>query len=506
LSLNKRVNDQLREYQLMELRHVKERFEVQLTGFEELVLLTNRHSSQLANMRARHVSEHHLEKEYLRNSHESHVLQKFLKQHARELKRLSLDQRISVKQLKAKQNQRYMMNYNSVGAHAASLMGSSSASSAASSQSNSQCASRGESAASSARSSVLDVKDKINGGESELDEDIDGEAIVNIKSTKTTSKALILMIKRHASEVENLQKLNLQEINDFELEQEVKLKALDDKHIMEVNVLSKTQGNEIKTIKITQEKEIVMEEAMHDVEMKALLERKILGSVLDTVDNGIINITPNGTLTRFNKAAETIFQYKAEEVIGNNIKMLMTDFYAYQHDSFLNNYLTTGVKKVIGVPNGRRVTGLRKDGDVFPLQLSVSELKTEDSHMFTGIARDLTEQVTLEEVIEQEANAKKADMEKIIMQLDKSKGESDTLLSQMLPPLIAKRLMAGQTVVPETFDSATVFFLDIVGFSAICSKVAPLEIVSLMNVISQVIDTVIAQYDCYKVETIGMFC
>jgi PAS domain-containing protein len=140
----------------------------------------------------------------------------------------------------------------------------------------------------------------------------------------------------------------LQEINDFELELEVKLKNLDEKHVMEVNVLSKTQGNEIKTIKITQEKEIIMEEAMHDVEMKALLERKILGSVLDTVDNGIINITPNGTLTRFNQAAESIFQYKAEEVIGNKIKMLMTDFYADQHDSFLNNYLTTGGKKLLG--------------------------------------------------------------------------------------------------------------------------------------------------------------
>jgi PAS domain S-box-containing protein len=386
-------------------------------------------------------------------------------------------------------------------------MGSSAASSAASSQSNSQCASRGESAASSARSSVSGnsrIKDQMN-GENELDEDTDGEAIVNIKSTKTSSKALILMIKRHSSEVENLQKFNLQEINDFELELEVKLKNLDDKHVMEVNGLSKTQGSEIETTKSSQEKEIVMEDAMHDVEMKALLERKILGSVLDTVDNGIINITPNGTLTRFNQAAETIFQYKAEEVIGNNIKMLMTDFYADQHDSFLNNYLTTGLKKVIGVPNGRRVTGLRKDGQVFPLQLSVSELKTENSHMFTGIARDLTNEVSLEEVKEERANAKKAEMEKLTKKLAKEKGKSEALLSHMLPPLIAKRLLAGQTIVPETFDSSTVLFLELVGLTTIFSKVAPLEVVSLMNGISQAIDAVILQYDCYKIETIGTY-
>jgi hypothetical protein len=109
LTINKRINDQLREYQLMELRHVKERFEVQLTGFEEMGVLLNRHSTQLANMRARHVSEHHSEKEFLRNTHESNVLQKLLKQHARALKRLSLDNRIAARQLKAKQGKRYIM-------------------------------------------------------------------------------------------------------------------------------------------------------------------------------------------------------------------------------------------------------------------------------------------------------------------------------------------------------------------------------------------------------------
>jgi guanylate cyclase len=125
--------------------------------------------------------------------------------------------------------------------------------------------------------------------------------------------------------------------------------------------------------------------------------------------------------------------------------------------------------------------------------------------MFTRIARDLSEQVNLEEVKEEQTRAKKAEMEKLIMQLDKAKGKSDALLSQMLPPLILKRLLAGQTIVPETFDSATVFFLDVVGFTTICSKVAPLEVVSLMNGIFQVIDAAVAQYDCYKVETIGTF-
>ena len=75
--------------------------------------------------------------------------------------------------------------------------------------------------------------------------------------------------------------------------------------------------------------------------------------------------------------------------------MLMPPEYALKHDSFLSNYLTTGKKKVIGLSNGRRFKGLRKDGKVFPLQLAVSELKTDDAHMFTGIAQDKFEEVNI---------------------------------------------------------------------------------------------------------------
>ena len=71
--------------------------------------------------------------------------------------------------------------------------------------------------------------------------------------------------------------------------------------------------------------------------------------------------------------------------------MLMPSKIAVNHDTYLLNYLRTGVKKIIGI--GRRVQGLRKDGTEFPLHLSVSELKEDGEHLFTGIARDLTKEV-----------------------------------------------------------------------------------------------------------------
>jgi PAS domain S-box-containing protein len=84
--------------------------------------------------------------------------------------------------------------------------------------------------------------------------------------------------------------------------------------------------------------------------------------------------------------------YKASEVIGINIYNLMPERFSRDHHIYLTNYLTTGIKKVIG-SGGRRVFGLRKDGTEFPLHLTISELKDDDEHLFTGIARDLTEEV-----------------------------------------------------------------------------------------------------------------
>lgn len=430
-------------------------------------------------------------------------MQRLQKENSRELKRLNADHRIAIRQLKIRQNQAVSAERAAYRANNkfSSNNGSSKGSSAHSSQpmsrmeAESDCSSMTSLGHQSMNSGSAGVPD-------EIDDDNDDSSV--IKSTKTTSKALVNMIKRHAAELENLRKFNLQELNDFETNQESRLADLFEKHQMESHILLTSQQQEIEETKVTQEKEILMEEAMHDAEMKALIERKILGTVLDTVDDGIINITTTGILMRFNQAAETIFGYTAEEVIGKNVKILMTDEYASLHDAILSNYMTTGIKKVIGLPNGRRVTGKRKNGQVFPLQLSVSELKTDESHMFTGIARDLTEEVALEEINEAKAKAKKEEMEKLISQLDKSNAKADGLLSQLLPPLISKRLMAGQPVVPESFSEATIFFLDIVGFTTISQGIPPLDVVSLLNGIYNMFDSVIEQYDAYKVETIGI--
>ncbi len=119
-----------------------------------------------------------------------------------------------------------------------------------------------------------------------------------------------------------------------------------------------------------------------------------LRAVFETAVDGIITIDDRGGIDSMNPAAESIFGYRADEVVGRNVTCLMPEPYAAQHDGYLRRYLQTGERKVIGI--GRVVEGLRRDGSTFPLELAVSEMQVGGRRMFTGIVRDISERVKIE--------------------------------------------------------------------------------------------------------------
>src|SRR6516165_3366031 len=111
-------------------------------------------------------------------------------------------------------------------------------------------------------------------------------------------------------------------------------------------------------------------------------------AVVEATLDAIVVIDRKGRIRSVNRATEQIFGYAAKELIGQNVNMLMPEPYAREHDEYLANYLNIGRKKIIGI--GREVSGRRKDGSVFPMDLLVGEA-TADETIFVGIIRDITE-------------------------------------------------------------------------------------------------------------------
>jgi len=116
--------------------------------------------------------------------------------------------------------------------------------------------------------------------------------------------------------------------------------------------------------------------------------RRRYNSLMENCVDGIIVIDEHGVILEFNKSAERIFGYRATDVVGRNVSILMPEPDRSRHDGYIENYLKTGAGQIIGV--GREVTGKRKDGQEFPMDLSVGEMPDGGTRQFVGIVRDIT--------------------------------------------------------------------------------------------------------------------
>lgn len=124
-----------------------------------------------------------------------------------------------------------------------------------------------------------------------------------------------------------------------------------------------------------------------------------LQSILATVPDAMIVITERGIMQSFSPTAERLFGWRSDEVIGRNVKMLMPEPYQEQHDGYLDRYLTTGERRIIGF--GRVVVGERKDGSTFPMELAVGEMISGEQRFFTGFVRDLSERQQTEQRLQE---------------------------------------------------------------------------------------------------------
>jgi len=122
-------------------------------------------------------------------------------------------------------------------------------------------------------------------------------------------------------------------------------------------------------------------------------------TLMNVAPNALITIDENGNIHSFNLAAENIFGYKANEIRGKNISLLMPDSYAQHHDSHIKKYMNTARTTVLGM--NRELEGKRKDGSAFPMDVRVTEARFENKTRFVGVLTDLTEQKQSEEALKQ---------------------------------------------------------------------------------------------------------
>ena len=129
-------------------------------------------------------------------------------------------------------------------------------------------------------------------------------------------------------------------------------------------------------------------------EIAASQNERRLRAVFASVADGIITISQQGIVQSINIGAETLFGYRADDVVGKNVKMLMPREYAHTHDKDIANYKGTGESSVVGAR--RDLMGLRKDGTTFPIDLIISEMEIGGERMFTGVVRDKTVETEIE--------------------------------------------------------------------------------------------------------------
>ncbi|MFB9843809.1 PAS domain-containing sensor histidine kinase [Mucilaginibacter ginsenosidivorans] len=154
----------------------------------------------------------------------------------------------------------------------------------------------------------------------------------------------------------------------------------------------------------------------------------LLNAIIQNAIDGIITITENGVVELINPSACKLFGYSPEEVIGNNLSMLMQSPDKDRHDTYLQRYQQTGIPHIIGT--GREVTGLKKDGNVFPFRLAVSEVQLAEGIIYTGFIHDLSPRKEAEDKLknlavqlEEQVKERTLTLNNIVEQLRRSKEE-----------------------------------------------------------------------------------
>lgn len=212
-------------------------------------------------------------------------------------------------------------------------------------------------------------------------------------------------------------------------------------------------------------------------------------AIIESAVDGIVVIDSHGLIETFNPAAERLFGYTQQELLGQNVNILMPSPYHEEHDGYLARYLATGVPKIIG--RGREVAGRRKDGSTLPIHLAVGEVSIEGQRKFTGIIHDLTQRVQMETTLrEQAALTKLGEMAAVVAHEVKNpltgiRGAIQ-IIGGRLPPGSKDAAVAKEIV--ARIDALNDLMKDLLLFARPPQpRLAALEVVSLLRLVADLV-------------------
>ncbi len=179
-----------------------------------------------------------------------------------------------------------------------------------------------------------------------------------------------------------------------------------------------------------------------------------LKTVSDNVLEAIITIDTDATITSCNRAVEDIFGWEVDELLGRNVKVLCAEPYRSEHDDYVREYVSGGPPRVIGM--GREVLAERRNGTVFPAELTVSEVRLEHKRMFIGVIRDISERKRAEHLLQENATKLQRyyDATESENQLAKALIERQLMRKELSDPLVSYWLSPAQNFSGDVLAAA----------------------------------------------------
>lgn len=220
-----------------------------------------------------------------------------------------------------------------------------------------------------------------------------------------------------------------------------------------------------------------------DIESLLQEQNKRFQVIASSKNDARITSDESKRIVFWNKGAECIFGYTSEEAVGQFLTLIIPAQLRQGHDDGIERMNQGKEPRVLG--NVLELKGLKKNGEEFPIELTLGSWDNDGKRYYSGIIRDISEK-------------KKADL--IILE---EKRKSDELLLNILPKQVADELKIAGKASTKAFENVTILFTDFTDFTSMATSISPIELVEELNEIFSHFDDIVETFQMEKIGTIG---